>query len=199
MENPLTDEQINELNEIIKLPREEQTQKLKEFFKKLTPEQIEFLKKHQTQQCVFCGIALGQVNSYKIYEDADVVCVLDINPASKGHVLVIPKMHLSYSYEFNNKIFEIVNLVTKKIKENLGYDSNILISNGENAGEKFGHLVINIIPRYEDDNINFAWKFNKVEEKDLMELVNKLKFEIKKQEPVKKIIEREFVRVRRLP
>ena len=199
MENPLSDEQIEELNEIIKLPREEQSVKLKEYFKKLNPEQIEFLKKHQTQQCIFCGIALGKINSYKLYEDNDVVCVLDINPASKGHVLIIPKMHLKYSYEFTIKIFEVTNLVTKRIKEVLGYDTNILISNGTNAGEKFEHLVINVIPRYEDDNLNFNWNFNKFTEDELNELTNKLKFEIKKAEEPRKLIEREAIRIRRMP
>ena len=63
MENPLTDEQIQELNEIIKLPREEQAVKLQDFLKTLTKEQIDYLKQHQTQQCLFCGIVLNEVPS----------------------------------------------------------------------------------------------------------------------------------------
>ena len=198
MENPLTDEEIQELNEIIKLPREEQSKKLKEYFKKLTPEKIEFLKKFQTQQCIFCGIALGKINSYKIYENDEVIAILDINPASKGHILVVPKMHLKYSYEISIKIFEVANLVAKRIKEVFGYDTNIFIANGENAGQKFEHLVINVIPRYKDDKINFNWEFNQTSEKALNELASKLKFEVKKEEP-RKIIERAPSKIRRLP
>ncbi len=199
MENPLTEELIEELNEIIQLPREEQSLKLKEFFKKLTPEQIEFLKKHQSQQCIFCGIALGQINSYKIYEDNDLVAVLDINPASNGHVILIPKMHLKYSYELPLKIFEIANLISKKIKEVLGYDTTILVANGSLAGEKFDHLTVNIIPRYEKDNLNFSWNPKKADEKDLIELNNKLKIEIKKQEEPKKFNYREEYKIKRIP
>ena len=199
MENPLTEELIEELNEIIQLPREEQSSKLKEFFKKLTSEQIEFLKKHQSKQCVFCGIALGQINSYKIYEDNDLVAVLDINPASNGHVIIIPKMHLKYSYELPLKIFGITNLIAKKIKDVLGYDTTILISNGLSAGEKFEHLVINIIPRYVKDNLNFNWNFKKTDEKDLIELNNKLRIEIKKQEEPKKLNYREEYKIKRIP
>jgi len=199
MENPLTEEEIQELNEIIKLPKEEQEIKLKEYFKKLTPEKIEFLKQFQTQQCVFCGIALGKINSYKIYEDNDIISVLDINPASKGHVLVIPKMHLKYSYECSLKLFEIANLIAKKIKEVFSYDTNIFVSNGQDAGEKFEHLSVNIIPRYKNDNINFTWEFNKTSEKELNELANKLKFNIEKKEEIKKIEEREFKKITRLP
>ena len=198
METPLSEELINELNEIIKLPREEQSLRLKEFFKKLTPEQIEYLKQFQTQQCVFCGITLGKINSYKIYEDTELIAVLDINPASLGHVLVIPKMHLKYSYEFSNKIFEISNLIAKRIKEVFDYDTNIFIANGVNAGQKFEHLVINIIPRYSGDNLNLAWQPKPTSEKELNELVSKLKFEIKKEE-VRKIETREPKKIIRLP
>jgi len=199
MENSLTDEEIQELNEILKLPREDQSYKLKEFFKKLTPEKIEFLKQFQTQQCIFCGIALGKIKSYNIYEDEDVIAVLDINPASEGHVLIIPKMHLRYSYEFPLKIFDIANLVVKQIKEVLGHDSNILVSNGEHAGQKFGHLVINIIPRYKDDELDFNWEFKGTSEKELNELARKLKFEIKKEPEKTKIEERKPRKIIRIP
>jgi len=199
METPLSDELIQELNEIVKLPKDEQSLKLKDFFKKLNPEQIEFLKKYQTQQCVFCGIAVNQINSYKVYEDEDAVAVLDINPASQGHVIVIPKMHLKYSYELSNKVFEVANLVSKRMKEVLNADTNILISNGEDAGEKFEHVVINVIPRYKDDGINLNWEFTKTSEKQLKELSSKLKFEIKKPEVVRKIEEREGSFPKRVP
>jgi|SRR3989344_4115199 len=199
MENPLTEELIEELNEIIQLPREEQSIKLKEFFKKLTPEQIEFLKKNQSRQCIFCGISLGQISSYKLYEDNDSVAVLDINPASNGHVIIIPKMHLKYSYELPLRIFEITNLISKKIKDVLGYDTTILISNGLSAGEKFEHFTVNIIPRYEKDNLNFNWNFKKADDKDLIELSNKLKIEIKRQEEPKKFVYREEHKIKRIP
>ena len=200
MENPLTEELIEELNEIIQLPREEQSVKLKDFFKRLTPEQIEFLKKHQTQQCIFCGIALGQINSYKIYEDSDVVAVLDINPANKGHVLVIPKLHLKYTHEIPIRLFEVTNLVSKRIKEVLNCDTSIIINNGEEAGEKFSHVVVNVIPRNKDDKINFNWNFKKIDETELNELTSKLKIQIKKEEKVREEIkERQPYKIRRIP
>ena len=200
MENPLTEELIEELNEIIQLPREEQSLKLKDFFKKLTSEQIEFLKKHQTQQCIFCGIALGQIDSYKIYEDDDVVAALDINPANKGHVLIIPKLHLKYTYEIPIKFFEGTNLVSKRIKEILNCDTSIIVNNGEDAGENFSHVIINVIPRKKDDKLNFNWNFKKIDENELNELTSKLKFQVKKEEKVREEIkERQPYRIRRIP
>ena len=199
MENPLTDEQINELNEIIKLSREEQAKKLPEFLKTLNKEQIEFLKQHQTQQCLFCGIVLNKIPSYKIYEDDNSVVVLDINPASKGHLLVIPKAHIKYSYELDAKIFTLANLFSKRIKDILNADSNILIDNGEKAGQKINHVIINIIPRYSNDNLDFSWQLNKANENELRNLANKLKIEIKEEQeetkPKKKIIYKEIERL----
>ena len=188
MENPLDDNQINELNEIVKLPREEQSKRLPGFLKKLDKDQIEFLKKHQTQQCLFCGIVLGNIKSYKIYEDEEFVAVLDINPANSGHVLIIPKAHLKNSYDTNPRIFDLANLIAKKIKEKLNADSNIFVANGENAGQRIEHLVVNVIPRYENDKINFNWDMKKSNEKELNELANKLKFQEEKKEVKKEKI-----------
>lgn len=188
MENPLDDDQINELNEIVKLPREEQSKRLPGFLKKLDKNQIEFLKKHQAQQCLFCGIVLGNIKSYKIYENDEFVAVLDINPANLGHVLVIPKAHLKNSYDASPRIFDLANLIARKINEKLNADSNIFVANGENSGQRIEHLVVNVIPRYKDDKINFNWDMKKSNEKELNELVNKLKFQEEKKEVKKEKI-----------
>lgn len=200
MENPLTDEQINELNEIIKLPRHEQAKRLSDFFKKLNKEQIEFLKQYQTQQCLFCGIVLGNIQSYKIYEDNEFVAVLDINPANLGHILVIPKAHVKNSYEINPRIFEITNLIAKKMKEKLDADSNIFIANGENAGQKIEHFIVNVIPRYKDDNIELAWQGKKVSQEKLQEIQKILQIKEEKKEVKKeKIIIKTEKKKERLP
>jgi len=198
LDNPLNDEQIEELNEIISLPREEQNKKLPGFLKKLNPEQIEFLKKNQSQQCIFCSIIFGNISSYKIYEDNDFLAVLDINPANLGHVLIIPKPHLKNIYDVNLKIFEIADLICKKFKEKLNFDSTILVNNGEFAGQKIEHTVVNVIPRNKDDNINFEWERKKVDENKLKEIMNILKIEqekkeVKKEKIVVKNVKREWL------
>jgi histidine triad (HIT) family protein len=182
LDNPLSDEQIEELNKIIKLPREEQAIKLQSFLKTLNKEQIEFLKQHQTQQCLFCGIVFGNIPSYKVYEDNEFLAILDINPANLGHVLIMPKAHLKNTYEVNQRIFEIANLVSKKIKEKLDADSNIFIANGENAGQKTEHIIIHVIPRYKDDNINLIWQPKKVNQDKLNEILPILKIEEERKE-----------------
>ena len=200
MDNPLTNEQIEELNEIVKLPRGEQAKKLQAFLKTLNKEQVEFLKQHQTQQCLFCGIVLGNVQSYKIYEDNEFVAVLDINPANLGHVIIIPKVHVKSSFEVNPRIFEIANSIAKKIKEKLDADSNIFVSNGENAGQKLDHFIVHVIPRYKDDDVGLIWNPKKVSREKLLEIMNILELKEEKKELKKeKIIIKTEKRKERIP
>ena len=199
LDNPLTDEQIIELNEIIKLPREQQAQKLQPFLKTLNKEQTEFLKQHQTQQCLFCGIALGNVKSFKIYEDNENMAVLDINPSNKGHVLIIPKAHLKYSYNHNESIFKLANKISKKIKEVLNADSNVFIANGEIAGQKMDHLIVHVIPRFNDDKVVFNWENNKISEEELKELQIKLNIEPEIKKMVPQIVIEEVKKDIRIP
>ena len=91
MSDPLTKEQLDKINEISKLPADKQKEEFSKFLEELDEEQIEFLKQQQGKsQCLFCNISDGKISSYKIYEDDGVLGILDINPASKGHVIVFP-------------------------------------------------------------------------------------------------------------
>lgn len=133
----------------------------KEFARKqieaMNPEELEkflnqnkLIKTHQTsQECVFCSIISGNISSYKIDENSEAIAVLEINPYSKGHVLVIPKEHTpNYGKEPKNKIRELMEKISKTIKKNLKPKS-ITIANDN----LFGHQVINIIPNYEGNEL----------------------------------------------
>ena len=88
----------------------------------------------------------------------------------------------------------------ERIKEVLNCDTSIIINNGEEAGEKFSHVVVNVIPRNKDDKINFNWNFKKIDETELNELTSKLKIQIKKEEKVREEIkERQPYKIRRIP
>ena len=90
--------------------------------------------------CVFCAIAAGEIPSFKVYEDDLVLAYLDINPFSRGHVLVIPKEHteglLDTSDETLAAVVARVKKVAAHIKEALPCDGfNVLQNNGEAAGQ----------------------------------------------------------------
>ena len=69
----------------------EQAKQLQERLSKMSPEE---LKAYQKQQCIFCQIIEGKVQSKKIFEDEHSIAILDINPANPGHTLLLPKEHL---------------------------------------------------------------------------------------------------------
>ena len=122
--------------------------------------------------CIFCEIVKGNIPSYKVYEDDDVLAFLDISQVTKGHTLVIPKKHYDNFLEIDpeelkNLIVE-VQKVAKIVQEKtqcLGI--NVLTNINEVAGQSVKHLHFHIIPRYSDKDavdIKFNESNIKVEE-----------------------------------
>ena len=66
--------------------------------------------------CIFCKIAAGEIPSTTIYEDDDFRVILDIEPASKGHALILPKEHFANLYELDDKIPMLLPLIIISIK-----------------------------------------------------------------------------------
>ncbi len=113
------------------------------------------------EKCIFCNIALGKVESKKIYEDDKIIGFLDINPANPGHVLLIPKKHammfpmmeeelVGYLFAMAKKI----SLIMLKVLSSKG--STFLVANGVAAGQKAPHAILHIIPRYEGDKVGLV-------------------------------------------
>lgn len=75
--------------------------------------------------CVFCKILEGTAPAYKIHEDEDSLAILDINPYSKGHCLVISKRHVPWWHDLNEKetesVFRTARIVSRmpEVKEYL--------------------------------------------------------------------------------
>ena len=113
--------------------------------------------------CIFCKIAAGEIPSATIYEDADFRVILDIEPASKGHALILPKEHYANLYELSDELAAKVLLVAKtvitKMTAILGCDGyNVLQNNGEVAGQTVFHYHMHLIPRYKEDDVTIGWK-----------------------------------------
>ncbi len=123
----------------------------------LTPEQQEALNK-QKEQCPFCKIVKGDIPSHKVYEDDLIVALLDINPAAKGHILVLPKEHYPIMPLIPPQTFEHLFSKTKSLARSLRegmlvFSSTIFIANGYAAGQQSNHFMLHIIPREEHDDL----------------------------------------------
>ena len=129
--------------------------------------------------CVFCKLANGIWATNSIYEDEDFRVILDIEPASKGHALILPKEHYANLYELSDELLAKVLLVAKKVitamTEVLGCDGyNVLQNNGEAAGQTVFHFHMLLIPRYKDDDVNIKWKPGTLTEELKAEIVSKM-------------------------
>lgn len=189
-DNPLSEEQIKQLNEISKLPAEKQKEKLNAFLKTLNKEQMEFLQKGQ-QECIFCSVVEGKIPAKKIYEDEKVIALLDIYPASKGHSLVIPKKHYVVTGQMSDDevshIFKVANKVSSLLVDEMkAIGTNIMVMNGPGAGQRVPHVAVYVIPRYDKDGLNFLWEPKKTSDKELDDVLKKLKDKIKFEQPLKK-------------
>ena len=116
--------------------------------------------------CIFCKIAAGEIPSRKIYEDKDLIAIMDLNPTSKGHSLIIPKEHCTNIYDIDEDIAAKVMKTAKKLATKmtvaLNCDGfNLLQNNGETAGQTMFHFHIHLIPRYKDADNNML-KFTSV-------------------------------------
>ena len=179
----LSDEQLLELDEISKLHQQQQQLKVGEFFSKLKPGQIEWLKSQQqtsSNQCPFCLIVGGKIRARVVYNNDSIMAVLDINPANKGHILVFPKEHVKDSFSIDNKLFlnmlNISNKVGQHVKNIVRATGlNILIAEGTSAGQKIDHFLIHIIPRFDDDKVKLIWDPQKISEEDMSFIVEGFK------------------------
>ncbi|MBS3163333.1 HIT family protein [Candidatus Woesearchaeota archaeon] len=176
----LSQEKLSELEqELINLSPEEQKEKVNEFISSLNPEEVAALKE---KQCPFCLMASGKIETKKIYEDPKVIAVLDINPANAGHVLLFPKKHYQYlsnlPEEDISHLFMIMNKIGNKIVSSLKAKGfNVYIASGYAAGQKSDHVMIHIIPRQENDGINFTWNTKKLSDEEFRDVQNLLRME----------------------
>ena len=130
--------------------------------------------------CIFCKIANGEIPSATLYEDPDFRVILDLNPASKGHALVLPKEHYANVFELPEdlagKAFVVAKKVASRLSEGLGaIGFNIVQNNGEPAGQTVFHFHIHLIPRYEGEAQIVAWAPHEAADEEAKQLCDKMK------------------------
>jgi diadenosine tetraphosphate (Ap4A) HIT family hydrolase len=103
-----------------------------------------FMKK---EDCIFCKITSGEIPSYKVYEDEDFICILDIFPNTKGMTLLIPKEHYdSYAFDMPDEMYTKFLLTAKKfgkvMDKKLGVMRTALVMEGMGVN----HVHIKLYP-----------------------------------------------------
>ena len=131
------------------------------------------------ENCIFCKIANGEIPSNTLYEDDDFRVILDIEPATKGHALILPKKHFANLYEIDDERASKVLLVAKqmatKMQKALNCDGlNVVQNNGVAAGQTVFHFHMHLVPRYEQDDAGLDMPNKKVADYDLKEVAAKI-------------------------
>ena len=131
------------------------------------------------ENCIFCKIAAGEIPSVTLYEDEDFRVILDIEPASKGHALILPKAHYANLYELPDELAAKVLVLAKKmvtaLTDILGCDGyNVVQNNGAVAGQTVFHFHMHLIPRYKNDTVTIGWKPGKLTDDVKEEIIKKL-------------------------
>jgi histidine triad (HIT) family protein len=113
--------------------------------------------------CIFCRIVSGELPSTRIDEDERTVAFMDINPATRGHVLVVPREHSADLLEIAGEDLAAVAAMGKRIAqrqhERLRPDGiNLLNSCGKVAWQTVFHFHLHVIPRYATDPLRLPWE-----------------------------------------
>ena len=127
--------------------------------------------------CIFCKIAAGEIPSKTIYEDDRFRVILDLNPATRGHGLILPKNHYANLYELPEETAGEVMKLAKKMAQimtdKLKCDGfNLVQNNGEQAGQTVFHFHMHLIPRDKDDGQVLGWKEQSTTQEELEEVKN---------------------------
>src|SRR3989344_5265848 len=96
-------------------------------------------------KCIFCAIIEGEADSIKVGENGESVAILEINPISRGHALVIPRIH---SKNTSKKTLELAQEVAEKLKVFEPRKIEVIPKN------LFGHEILNILPIYHSESID---------------------------------------------
>lgn len=121
--------------------------------------------------CLFCKIANGDIPASKVYEDADVVAFLDIQPVNVGHTLVVPRAHFDNCAATPDDAMAAVMRVVRRVGDAAlkvtGADGyNVGINCGRAAGQVIMHTHVHVMPRFEGDGL-VHWPKKAVSKEDM--------------------------------
>ncbi len=128
------------------------------------------------KDCIFCKIIKNELPSSTIYEDDLIKIIMNINPNTNGHLLILPKKHYTNIMDIDNEIIlhslEITkNKIYPLLKKKLNCQGLTIAENNE-LGQEIRHFHIHLIPRYPDDGADISYSKNNLN--DVGEVFEKL-------------------------
>jgi histidine triad (HIT) family protein len=130
--------------------------------------------------CIFCKVVAGEIPGEQIDSDERTVTVLDINPATRGHAVVITRAHVQNLFEVDDEDLLAAMRTTRRVAERMqetlqpaGF--NILHNIGRAAWQSIFHFHVHVIPRYEDDPLQLPWVPGPVDPAELAQVAEQIR------------------------
>ena len=130
--------------------------------------------------CIFCKVLAGELPSEEVDSDERTVTVMDINPATRGHVVVITRTHAESLLDLDDEdllaAMQTARRVAERMRETLdpaGF--NILHNIGRAAWQSIFHFHVHVIPRYEDDPLQLPWLPEPADPADLARVADQIR------------------------
>lgn len=116
-------------------------------------------------QCIFCDIVHKKSSASVVFEDDDFLAFLPIKPVSKGHTLLIPKVHVESLFDIDDETLTKLVVLSKKlatelVKKHSATGLNILHASGKDAQQSVPHFHMHLVPRYPNDGLDLWLKNN---------------------------------------
>jgi histidine triad (HIT) family protein len=113
-------------------------------------------------ECVFCRIVAGAIPSARVYETDRVLAILDVNPVTPGHALLLAKEHIGDLGDAPTEVLrclaDALPRVARGVVAATGAEGcNVLVNSGRAAGQLVPHLHVHIIPRRAGDGLHLEW------------------------------------------
>lgn len=112
--------------------------------------------------CIFCAIVEGRAPSQRVYDDEHTIAFMDINPATDGHTLVIPRRHVRDLFEIGEEEARDVMAATVRVAQQVRRalepeGMNLIHATGAVAFQSVFHFHVHVVPRWRSDRIRLPW------------------------------------------
>ncbi len=122
--------------------------------------------------CVFCAILKGELPADYVYQDDVVVSIMDINPVTPGHLLVLPRKHLPDLVDLDDATAAHMMNVARRMAAGLRASDenvkgiNLYLADGPDAGQEVAHAHLHVVPRYADDGFGLRVNYGEPPRRD---------------------------------